>query len=807
MQKNRKNILKNYIRLRNYKFKIKKLFEVTNLLYSSTDIKKLINSILLNAQEVLNTQSASLFLFDNEKKLFYFHSSSNLKDSKFIGTYIPDGKGIVNISANTKKNIIVNDVKNDKRVFIIEQSDKKIEINNLIAIPMFVDEICIGVIEVINTKDKKPFKSKDLKIFKIYANSVTLALHKNLLIENLENSKNLYKKESNINTLLKELEANQAIANNIVEYLNQILEIIYLKLGIQKQSILIFDHKINNLKLIASRGINLEEEVLINQDLDNIKNTNLTNNESEKIKHNISLLDKNVTTFSKNIAKQIFKDEINFFSNNIFDEEKFKNLIKNYSNYKSNSCIVLHLNIYSTNLNYGVYCLSDPSKGYFTEDDFKILKNVSHEISRNYQRFLFYRDQELNLAQKTEFEIAEKVQMDILPNYFGPHNFFEIETGIRMANCIGGDLYYYQSDSKDSNVNFLIGDVTGKSIAAAIFMSMVSIILKTMLNSESKPNEILYKINKLMYKESKRGMFVTLFLGNYDPKNNILEYASAGHNQMILVRDNGDIEMLSAHGFPLGVKDIEKNFYEKKSINFYEGDTLILYTDGIIESRNKNNKEFGLNGLLDVIKKNKSSIPSSLISFIFEELRKFIEVDFDTFYKGENFNKNLNIENFSNYENDDLALMVCRVKKSNQRVLIYHIVLKPTIENTILIIKEIEQILININLSDNFKTDIILSIEEVLVNIVTHAFDDYHISKPEMEFTLSLEKDKKFYFEFRDNGKEFNFYSIKSHNIPSLLKSNVVGGFGVTLIKRLMENLIYKNQYGLNFLSFEKRLN
>ncbi len=763
--------LKNANHLRDARRKFDTIVKVSNLIHNTNDTHELVGSILRNAQHVLKAESASLFLIDKEKNHFYLHTTSNSDQTDFLGTKVPIGQGIVSMCAKTKKPVFINNVKNNLKVFKVNISDPKKEVRNLIAAPLVINKECLGVIEVINSLHKPSFDLSDLKIFDSYTSSVAIALQKRKLLDNLENARKLLKKELNTTLTLKDVAAALIEAKNMKEYFSLVLEIVSRNLGIGRQSIFLYDPGKGGLYPEAVLGVS-----------------------------------KNELTLPANFVEQVFHTQKSVFIQNIDERQdliEFYNLSKSY---KSKSCIILLLNEIGSEVKYGVYCLSDPKEAHFNQDDYNVLHTIAFELSRGYQKFLYEKEIISQQTLQTELHIAAKVQMDLLPNYFPEHKYFEIETGVTMAKSVGGDFYFYQSSFQDGPINLLIGDVTGKSISAAIFMAIASTMLKTILQTGEAPAKILTQANTLLSKESKRGMFVTLFLVRYEPKTKTLFYSSAGHNQMLLIKEDGTEYILSTKGRPLGVNDDPSNVYEEKSMLLDEGDTLILYTDGILDAMNKEKKEFGLERLQKVIRDNRSASTGSLVSLIFENVRKFCALDFETFYRNQEQEKSkIHTKRLEN-ENDDIALVVCRVKKSNPKELLLHICKPAKHESIIEIINKILAILETHNLNAEIKNDIVLAIEEVLANIVTHAFENFSVQSPELEFTLNYEREKKYYFEFRDNGKQFNFEGIQAHDVPSLLHSKVVGGFGVTLIKRLMSNIDYKHLNGFNFLTFEKKI-
>jgi serine phosphatase RsbU (regulator of sigma subunit) len=200
---------------------------------------------------------------------------------------------------------------------------------------------------------------------------------------------------------------------------------------------------------------------------------------------------------------------------------------------------------------------------------------------------------------ESELQIAYRIQTDMLPHDFPRQNDFAIYAAMYPAKMVGGDLYDFFPVGEEKYC-FLIGDVSGKGIPAALFM----VITKTLLKQEAlrgiKPDEILSRVNSILCAENEEGMFVTVFLGILDRKTGIVEFANAGHNPPLLLPANGGPESLAVKsGFVLG--GMPAILFETQSISLNPGDILYLYTDGITEAMNDREELFSDGRLLEIL--------------------------------------------------------------------------------------------------------------------------------------------------------------------------------------------------------------
>ena len=178
-------------------------------------------------------------------------------------------------------------------------------------------------------------------------------------------------------------------------------------------------------------------------------------------------------------------------------------------------------------------------------------------------------------------EIQKELMSRDLPDT-GAH--LEIKPIYIPARNLGGDCFDILKTFREERFGVLIGDVSGKGIGPALFGSSAKAYLHSIFYSMTDPGKCLGMVNKFLCSNNQSDLFLTLFLMTIDTQTGIFSYASAGHNNMLLVRSDGSLEYLSAKGLPLGMfSSIE---YETKEQKLDSGDSIILYTDGIPELEN-----------------------------------------------------------------------------------------------------------------------------------------------------------------------------------------------------------------------------
>src|SRR3989338_7928508 len=206
----------------------------------------------------------------------------------------------------------------------------------------------------------------------------------------------------------------------------------------------------------------------------------------------------------------------------------------------------------------------------------------------------------------SELELAQEIQANLLPKSFPLSQKMEIGALYKASKYIGGDFYdVIQID--DRKIAFAIGDIAGKSLHAALFMAQCLTLLKVFIKMDLNILKIIEKTNQMLFELVKTDMFATVFIGIYDTHYHQLSYVNAGHNPPLLLRTSVEIPakdyhpmtMLTAEGIALNC--IANMVLEEKRIQLYEGDILLLYTDGLLDATNEFEKEFGeakLKGLI-----------------------------------------------------------------------------------------------------------------------------------------------------------------------------------------------------------------
>ena len=242
-----------------------------------------------------------------------------------------------------------------------------------------------------------------------------------------------------------------------------------------------------------------------------------------------------------------------------------------------------------------------------------------------------FRKSQENLAEQErlqkEMQVAQEIQHTLLPSAFPEIEGYEIASYYEAAKEVGGDYFDFVDVDKDA-LGIVVADVSGKGVPGSLVMTMIRTALRTEARGNKNAADVLARVNEFVINDMKRGMFVTVFYMVLDSRNRTINYASAGHNPMILYRGRTKKSFyLNPRGFPIGLNLPDRALFRKSiesdTIQLKEGDILICYTDGVTEAMNPERDKFGEERLLSIIRRNHDLKVDPLVDRIRDEIKSF----------------------------------------------------------------------------------------------------------------------------------------------------------------------------------------
>ena len=220
-----------------------------------------------------------------------------------------------------------------------------------------------------------------------------------------------------------------------------------------------------------------------------------------------------------------------------------------------------------------------------------------------------------------ELEVARSIQQASLPKEVPTLEGWQIFPFYQPAREVGGDFYdFFELD--DERFGIVVGDATGKGVPAALVMASTRSMLRAVAQAmgSSSPGEVLGRVNDPLATDVPPNMFVTCFYAILDPKKASLSYANAGHDLPYVRSSGGDAEELRARGMPLGL--MPGMHYEEKEVVLHKGESVLFYSDGLVEAHNPKGEMFGFPRLRALVAEHAEE--RSLGDALLEDLYSFV---------------------------------------------------------------------------------------------------------------------------------------------------------------------------------------
>jgi len=379
---------------------------------------------------------------------------------------------------------------------------------------------------------------------------------------------------------------------------------------------------------------------------------------------------------------------------------------------------------------------------------------------------------------ESELKIARDIQMSMVPKTFPPfpnRREFDLYAILVPAREVGGDFYdFFFID--DNHLCFVIGDVSGKGIPAALFMAVTRTLFRTTASKVSMPDKILSLLNLEMCRDNDTCMFVTVFCAVLDIRTGEVEYSNGGHNLPYFVSHAETRPLKNTGGMALGfTQDVT---YRSEKIMLRAGDELFLYTDGVTEAMDEGGNQFSEPRLAEFLHEANGSSATEIIRSVVDQVRR---------------------HSAGAPQSDDITVLTLK----------YLLTAGATTSETIVVelknnLPEIQRLA---HLADDFGRRHQLNVEtlhnakvgldEILTNVISYAYADGGEHSIITRFSL---EQGKLTIEVEDDGRPFNPLNAPEPDTKQLLGERPIGGLGIHLVRTLMDELEYRRQNDRNIL-------
>jgi sigma-B regulation protein RsbU (phosphoserine phosphatase) len=230
----------------------------------------------------------------------------------------------------------------------------------------------------------------------------------------------------------------------------------------------------------------------------------------------------------------------------------------------------------------------------FVPGDARLLSLFANQAAAALETARLHREAiEKELIEK-ELELAAAIQREILPRSLPEIPGVELAAANLPTRQVGGD-YYDVFPLSGGRLGFLVADVSGKGIPAALLVSTVHAAVHLQIDEAKSVGDLISRIDRHLQRYAATRKFLTIFFGLLESGTGVLRYVSAGHNPGLLVKSSGEVRRLESTGVPLGM--FPSASWREETLELSRGDLLALYTDGLTEAVNETDEEFGLERL------------------------------------------------------------------------------------------------------------------------------------------------------------------------------------------------------------------
>src|SRR5215213_8054966 len=259
------------------------------------------------------------------------------------------------------------------------------------------------------------------------------------------------------------------------------------------------------------------------------------------------------------------------------------------------------------------------SQQEYSADDRKLLNDLATQTAPAVQVAQLVRQQQQQ-AHEQELRVARLIQQTLLPKNVPDLPGYGLAAYYQPAREVGGDFYDFL-DLEDGRFGLVVGDVTDKGVPAALVMATTRTLLRASAQRLDSTGEVLKRVNEVMVQDIPPNMFITCLYAILDPETGLLSYANAGHDLPYRRKASaGGAEELRATGMPLGL--LPGMEYEEKEIVLERGDSVLFYSDGLVEAHDPQREMFGFPRLQGLVAGHRTG-GEAMVNFLLSELSRF----------------------------------------------------------------------------------------------------------------------------------------------------------------------------------------
>jgi sigma-B regulation protein RsbU (phosphoserine phosphatase) len=386
-----------------------------------------------------------------------------------------------------------------------------------------------------------------------------------------------------------------------------------------------------------------------------------------------------------------------------------------------------------------------------------------------------------------ELNVAKDIQMSMLPlkfPAFPEREDIDVYARLIAAREVGGDFYdFFFID--EENFCFVVGDVSGKGVPAALFMAVTKVLIKASSHNEISTARILNHVNSEISRDNDNNMFITVFIGILNTTTGYLVYSNAGHNPPFILKKEGKLVKLpELHGLVIGA--FQGIDYKETVVQLNRGDAFFAYTDGVTEAQNIQGKLYSEERLVRLLN-----------DLAFEDCKVLVnrvEADVIAYEDGA-------------LQADDITLLSMHFKEQTADSVVDYLFTSITnrMENIAVLIGRFEEFAEKHSVPAEVLQKVNIVFDELLSNTISYAYQDNLAHEIEIKIRFYKEK---LIITIMDDGAPYNPFDRTSPDITLGFEDREIGGLGIHLVKLLVDEYSYeyKKQVKKNITSFKKHI-
>jgi sigma-B regulation protein RsbU (phosphoserine phosphatase) len=535
------------------------LVEVADVVNTTLDLDTTLRRVAELVRKVIDYEIFAILLLNDKIQELRIRFQVGYTREVAERIRVKVGEGVTGLAALKREAVLVGDVSEDPR-YISGAANVRSEL----AVPLIVKNQLIGVL---NLESRQPnyFTEEHKRLLTLIASRMAVGIENARLYTRTS-------RQARTLVLLNEIARELTSILNLDELLKRIAELLNRLIDYQMFSILLLD----------ATGTKLQHRF------------SLRFRENIQRKHDISIA-QGVVGYAVEHKEAVL----------VSDVTKDPRYIALNPETRSELAVPL---VYQDKV-IGVLDLEHTRRGFFTDDHKRTVTTLAAQVAiaiENAQLYEQVARQERRLEQ--DLAMARELQFRLLPPKLPKIGNLDLAATFVPARAIGGDLYDFVSYSLNRTA-VVVGDVSGKGAAAAIYAALVSGILRSHAPIEPSPAEMLTTVNFSLSERRIDGQFVSLIYAVWDDDHRSLRVANSGLPRPIYCHD-GKTEIIEATGLPLGLFDEAE--YEEFGFDAKPGDMFVFFSDGIIDARNKSGDLFGRGRLEEIIAR-KASLPADAV--------------------------------------------------------------------------------------------------------------------------------------------------------------------------------------------------